>query len=236
MYARKKAGHGWLWFLLLIIAVSVLIGSAVGKYRRSFTLEQATVTFTAKLAESVTLQEHKANRQPDGSYELDENSTVAEMEYTLIPGLDVPKDPYVTIINKTPIDSYLFVEVCPILPVIDGQDVIEFSVDTEHWLKLDITGKNGGTVYVYTTNGSEPAVVDENVPAETVTLEGVDKKRFTVSILEGNTITVSQKLKSMDKADKLLIFYACLGETAFSSETDPAEKAIDVYKKMNNMT
>ena len=143
MYARKKAGHGWLWFLLLIIAVSVLIGSAVGKYRRSFTLEQATVTFTAKLAESVTLQEHKANRQPDGSYELDENSTVAEIEYTLIPGLDVPKDPYVTITGKTPIDSYLFVE------VVDetSNGAISYAM-SDKWKALSLTGKHDGAVYV----------------------------------------------------------------------------------------
>ena len=218
MYARKPRSPGWL-ILLLLLAATTLIGSAVGKYVRSFTLEEATVTFTAKLATSITLQEHEAVRQSDGSYQLS-GETATKMSYTLIPGLDVPKDPHVTIKGKTPIDAYLFAEVVDKTP----NGAITYAI-SEKWKKLDTSGKNGGEVYVYTNGGEAPVVVDEAV--------GQD---FAVYLLENDKITVGQKLLSTTTND-VLQFYACMGETAFSEITgNTVAKAAEVYQKLNNPT
>lgn len=219
MYARKPRGYVRLLIIVSAVVVLTLIGSAVGKYLRSFVLEDATVTFTAKLAESITLQEHKAKRLPDGSYELDHSTTVTSNEYTLVPGLDVPKDPHIIIEGKTPIDSYLFVE------VVDEttNQAISYTM-TDAWKKLDIEGKNGGDVYVYTGEGTDPMIVDEAMGAN-----------FTVFLLENDRITVGQKLLS-GTDENTLTFYACMGETAFSQNTDLMEKAREVYSALNNHT
>ena len=110
--------------LLLALLLIGLISFAGAKYVTTIT-HHATITFSASLAENVILQEHKAVRQTDGSYALvtqkyandfpdDEYSAetfVHENSYTLIPGLDIPKDPKITILNKTPIKAFLFLEV-----------------------------------------------------------------------------------------------------------------------------
>lgn len=219
MNARKSRRRIWPWLVLAAVAAATLIGSAIGKYVRSYTLEEATVTFSAKLATSITLLEHEAKRQPDGSYVLDNSKTVTSMEYTLMPGLDIPKDPHITIEGKTPIPAYLFVEVVDTTP----NEAISYEM-TERWRPLGITGKNGGAVYVYTADGTNPTVVDDKVGTP-----------FQVNLLKYNQITVGQGLLGYT-GDNSLVFYACMGETAFSEKTDPVEQAIEVYQKLNNMT
>lgn len=103
-----------------------------------------------------------------GQYEL--NTTAARVtsnSYDVLPGAVLPKDPAVTITQKTSVPAYLYVE------IVDGTTGGIFSwTIADNWTKLDgVTGKNGGTVYVYNTvltntscpTGSIPVLKDNKV-------------------------------------------------------------------------
>ena len=187
MYAKKRP----LWRVLLLIAavalICALIGSAVGKYIYTETLS-ASVTFSAEMAKNVVLQESTANRLPDGSYELIA-PFVKNNTYTLIPGLDVPKNPHIIITEKSPVKAYLFVEVVQSLP-----STVTYSM-ASGWEELAVSGKHGGKVYVYNK------VLDENTTAD------------PIYILKDNLIYVSENLLGSTEGE-VMKFYACLGETA----------------------
>lgn len=209
--------------ILLVLLISGLIGGAVGKYIKTIQFN-GTVTFSATLADSMVLREHQVERETDGHYEtIDaiiptevDGSTVNTNQYVLLPGHDIPKDPYIEITGKTSIPAYLFVE------VIDGTaDTLTYTME-DHWVELsNIKGKNGGTVYVY-GNADTPLAITNTSPE-------------VYSILKDNKVTVSQELRH-GGAPGRLDFYACLGETAFSENPNGIEQAKEVYRKLNNMT
>ena len=219
---------------LLIAAVTVLliaslIGGAVGKYITTVSVP-GKVTFIASLAEEVLLQEHKAIRNPDGSYSLTDEIAAADLNgnsnvYELLPGLDIPKDPHIRVIGKTSIDAYLFVEVVENGDVSTDNKVITYTMDSG-WLKLNgVTGKNNGTVYVYKGESSSAKVLNESI--------GPD---WTAKILapltagKPETIRVSQKLiTAASTGDDILTFYATMGEAAMGN--NPTE----VYKTVHNI-
>ena len=200
MRAKKPRYGLWAAIVALILALTALLGTAIGKYieTQRFT---GTLKITAELG-SITLQEREAKRQADGSYQLTD-AVVAGNSYELIPGLDIPKDPHVIITDKTPIEAHLFVEV-----VDNTNEAIEWSI-AAGWTQLAVTGKHGGTVYVYNT----------------VLGEGFSDS--PVYILDKNQIEVKQTLLSEDAAaNDTLTFYACMGEVAMGAN------AAEVYKKI----
>lgn len=214
--------------ILGVLLISGLVGGAVGKYIKTMQFN-GKITFSATLATGMVLQEHQVERKADGDYETIaaiiptevDGTTVNTNQYVLLPGHDIPKDPYIIITGKTSIPAYLFVE------VIDGTaDTLTYTVE-DHWLKLDgLTGKNGGAVYVYSTTN----------PVDARTPQAIDNTfAGTVNILKGNKVTVSQELRHGALPGNL-DFYACMGETAFSENSDGIEQAKEVYKKLNNMT
>ena len=220
--------------LLILLAVVLLIGAtvgtAVGKYVTTITVP-GKVVFTADLAEEVKLQEHQAKRNADGSYSLTGEIAQPDLNgnhntYDLLPGLDIPKDPHITISNKTPIEAYLFVEVVESGDVDTENKVITYSMDSG-WLKLNgVTGKNNGTVYVYKGEDSSAKVLDENI--------GTDwTAKILAPLTEGKpeTIRVSQMLITTPNTDDdILTFYATMGEVAMGA--NPTE----VYKTIHNIT
>lgn len=181
--------------ILVILLITSLSGLAVGKYvfTNSFT---RTVTFKAELAKDFILRERTVVRQADGQYVLAEpyitNNKLAPQRYELLPGLDIPKDPHVVITGKSPIPAYLFIEVVDKTP----NDAISFTLE-EQWIETTLkTPKDGGTMYVYSTNGTGPAEITEDL---------------TAYILENNKVYVSQKLHE-ENTDELLTVYAYLEE------------------------
>ena len=142
---------GWLPGLLIVALLCGLIGSTYAKYVKQQTLE-GNVTIRANLG-TIELLEHKAERQNDGSYILDPKEEVNENSYIMLPGLDIPKDPFVRIKEKSPIRAYVYVEVLNTL----SDSALTFEVDTYdstdnpggNWIELTgITGKKGGKLYV----------------------------------------------------------------------------------------
>lgn len=168
-------------FRLLIVLTLLLIALttfAVGKYITTIENE-STVSFTARLAKDVILQEHLAVRQPDGSYQLDEE-VVKGNSYKLIPGLDIKKDPHIIIQDKTPIPAYLYIEVESTLDT-----PVTYEIDDSIWYEL--AGVPG--VYYYKDT------IDENFSEN------------PIYILKDNQITVGQLLLSQsDSAEDFLKF------------------------------
>lgn len=194
------------------LATLILLTALTGVYAK-YVMDQALTgqaSITAKLG-SISVLEHVYELQTDGSYKKTEATTNNGNTYSVvIPGLDIPKDPYVQITDKTPIPVYVFVEVCSAL----DDSVLTYEVDTDNWLKVeDLTGQNNGTVYVYAPEGSAATVTSNLGP---------------VYILEGNQVIVGQKLNKNDTSDLTLSFYATMAETAIG-------KPDLAYKTANGM-
>ena len=214
MYAKKPRYRLTGIIMIVMLILGSLIGTVMAKYIYSKTLS-AKVIFTAELADDFLLQEHIANKQSDGSYDLgtvllptkDElgNITKNGNAYTLLPGLDVPKDPFIKVIKKTPIEAYMYIEVVENL-----NSAITYTLDTAKWKPLtdtlgnQITGPNSGKVYFYTTDGTNALRIDETFPEDPV---------YLLSGGANAMITVSQKLLERDTAvNDILTFYAYLYE------------------------
>ena len=225
MYAKKSRFRLWPFVMLLLLILGAGIGSIAAKYVYSQKLE-ARVTFTAKLADNLLLQEHEAVRQPDGSYIL--NDTLLPKDgktgntYDLLPGLDIPKDPYVQVVNKTPIRSYLYIEV-----VDKTNSSIEYQIDTTKWSELtDVAGKDGGTVYVY-----YQLVKDKpNYVLTHANCENTEIPILTKPDGSEHEIKVSQHLLEENTSeDDVLTFYAYLFETFKEGEVEKTPSDIFTY-------
>lgn len=160
--------------ILAVLLLSVLIGSAIGKYTTTVPVS-GTVTFTAKLATAMTVQEHKAQQNTDGSYTLSTTETVTTNTYNLLPGLDIPKDPHVVITGKTAIASYLYLKVEEAPAATSG---ITYDL-ASCWKRVD----GYADVYVYSDGEGKPIQVTDKTT-------GLDK----IEILQDNTVYVSQSL------------------------------------------
>lgn len=158
------------FLLAVLFCLSAVTFVAVAKYIKDVPYT-GNVTFKADLAEKFTLTETKAVRQESGSYILS-GEQVTQNTYTLMPGVDVPKDPKITITGKTAVPAYLYVEV---LESENFPATVTYSM-AEGWIDLEITGPKGGKVYVYGT------VLDGTTP------------NLTIQILENDTLKVSQNL------------------------------------------
>lgn len=158
--------------ILLVLLLIGLISFASGKYVKDQSFD-GRVTFTASLADGVTIRETTGN------------------EYLLIPGYDIPKDPSITVTGKTKIPAYLYVEVVDRI----GNDAVRWQIDDTNWDELtNVTGSNGGKVYVYKT-------------VLTGTPDG------SINILAGQKITVGQHLNCDGRTiQDGLTFYAKLIE------------------------
>ncbi len=101
-----------------------------------------------------------------------------EIEYEyVVPGVDIPKNPYVVTDGKNEVPCYLYIEV-----VKDNvPDTITFEV-SEEWIKIEnITSKNGGDIYSY------KSIVNAN------------EKKNKIEIIKDNKIYVSQNFSAENK-------------------------------------
>ena len=199
----------WLPGLLIfaVLLASVAAGAAYGKYifGKAFT---GTVTLNANLG-SITLLESKANPNGDGSYTLDKTTPVTGNTYQIIPGLDIPKDPYVTIKNKSSIPVYVFVEVSTNMN--ESKHFIEYTL-TNDWKLLSNNTETGVSVYYYTAGGEHAATVDN-----TFGTDGTGTIQILQADSNGNSLIVSQKLNA-PIAGIYLNFRAFMGQVITTGE------------------
>lgn len=160
-FAKKNRNIIIASVLALALIIALAVGLSTAKYKTE-KRQSASVKLTATLASKVLIQEHEAERQPDGSYKLNDE-IVDENKYELMPGVDIPKDPYITIEGKTNIPAYLYVEV--VEPSDFPGAYVKYNL-TSKWTKLTtgegesatpVTGPNGGVMYVY-----EDVITNEN--------------------------------------------------------------------------
>ena len=141
----------------------------------------------------LTLREHKVTYAGNGVYTLSQTEEVTTNTYDkILPGVDVSKDPFVRT-NGLQQDAYLFIEVVNGLP--EGLTAV---VDTDNWTVTTLTGKHGGTVYVYALNGG---VITEDL--------------VETNILEGNVIDVAGNYQSKNQTS--LSFYGYIIQAAGSA-------------------
>lgn len=147
--------------IVLVVALSV---AGTYAYLTAQT-DKVTNTFTAAgLASKFTLDESKATQQPDGSYTLDVNDRVQENTYSVVPKVNLAKDPTVHVTLEKNVGAYVFLAVDNNLG-----DGLTATIDDTQWTALNKTYTANGaewTIYYKQLAGSAtPAQVDINVLA-----------------------------------------------------------------------
>lgn len=147
--------------IVLVVALSV---AGTYAYLTAQT-DKVTNTFTAAgLASKFTLDESKATQQTDGSYTLDVNDRVQENTYSVVPKVNLAKDPTVHVKLEKNVGAYVFLAVDNNLG-----DGLTATIDDTQWTALNKTYTANGaewTIYYKQLAGSEnPAQVDINVLA-----------------------------------------------------------------------
>lgn len=142
------------WLALAFIAV-ILTASVVGTIAYlTDTTGPVENTFTMgqllDKQDKFVLKEHKAtDTDKDGVYTLDTSVEVDANAYTVLPGVDLPKDPFVKTSKALETDAYVFIEV-----VDKTGTALTATVDTDNWTQLaGVTGPNKGNVYALKANG-----------------------------------------------------------------------------------
>ena len=157
--------------MLLVLAIAIAISAAVWVYAKYIYQEtiHGSLTITASLGK-IDVWEHLAVRQNDGSYELN-GTLVRRNDYYLIPGLDIPKDPFVQITEKTNVPVYVFIKV-DTNPT-DANHVTYGLLDC--WKLVEGTSN----IYVYSVDGVACPV----------------SSNMDLPILQGDLVEVSQNLQ-----------------------------------------
>lgn len=184
--------------LLLVAALGIGTGISA-KYRQEVAVH-GTIYYDPTLAESLACIEHKAQRGADGVYTLGDRETAANA-YVLMPGVDAPRDVFVRIEGKTAAAAYLYVEVVDEL----SDDNVAFDL-TDDWEKLeDVTGRKGGTLYVYKD------IVDKSTGRDEGAGETPDEDApIEIPLIKDDSVTVSHKLLPGASGEKTLSFYPYL--------------------------
>lgn len=199
-------------FLLVMCMVLLIVASIMGTFSY-LTSQTGKVTNTFVVGNMFdgddptpddgpfVLYEHEAtDANEDGVYELGTTEVTANT-YKVLPGVDLPKDPFVRTDVALGFDAYVFVEV-----VDNTGAALAVAVD-DAWTKLDeVTGPHGGAVYVL-----------ENIAQAGSALAAT-------SILEGNKIAVADaEITNPGTVD----FYGYLIQTAGFENSAAAWTAID---------
>lgn len=189
--------------LTIAIALVLVVALAVGATYAYLKAETGEVknTFVAGSAVAdgdLELFEHVANKNTDGTYTLDPTNTTTGNKYTVMPGVNLPKDPTVNV-KEANGAYYLFVEVTKGAKV-DG-DTLSYTVG-DKWVKLTVDGKE---VYAYTTDGTNAAVLTAKVTNVPV-LASIGSTDNTITVSGDNA-----KISELTEANSALTFkaYAC---------------------------
>ena len=189
------------FLLAVLFCLSAVTFVAVAKYIKDIPFT-GNVTFKADLAETFSLTESEAKPNTDGTYSLDTTISTDKNSYTLMPGVDVPKDPKITIKGKTTVPAYLYVEICPDLPTTVTYGIMP------HWKALGIKGPHGGDVYVYAYPDGTVIILDGTV------------KDLTIRILDKDTLYVSDQLDRGTTATMTFYGYMAQQVSAYANATD----------------
>lgn len=163
----------------LVLAFVLVVGASVAGTLAWLTAQTETVTNTFTSAElfsdngSFTLWEHKAeDTDGDGVYTLDNSTKVNSNSYSILPGVNIPKNPTVDVVGLEE-HAYLYIKVTGTLP-----NGLSYSIDPANWTAL--AGYDG--VYVYSGTNAENNIIKATNAAP---------KTFPATILTDNQIVVA---------------------------------------------
>ena len=179
--------------IALMLALVLLIGSAVGGTIAWLSAKSETVvnTFTsaqlfANPEEDFTICEHQAvDADKNGQYELNMDEEVAGNAYKILPGVDVPKDPTVDVVELQEC-GYLYIKVTSNLPA-----GLSYAIDDTNWEPL--AGYSG--IWVYKGAQAESNVINASLAA---------KKTFVVNILKDQVVKVTTDYDGTADGDEIL--------------------------------
>lgn len=219
--------------LTVAIALVLVVALAVGATYAYLTASSGPVKNTFVVGGAVAngdlkLFEHVASKNADGSYTLDPAKETNGNAYTVMPGVNLPKDPTVTV-EKASGEYYLFVEVTKgsgFAPVTVGEKTgtpLSCNVDTANWQPLTLTGKDANReVYVYCVTGASAI---QRAPVENVAvLKTIGDTQNTITVNADNDIVATLTSESASAltfnayacqaagfADAAAAFTACFG-------------------------
>lgn len=223
--------------LTVAIALVLVVALAVGATYAYLTASSGPVKNTFVVGGAVAngdlkLFEHVANKNADGSYTLDPAKKTDGNAYTVMPGVNLPKDPTVTV-EKASGKYYLFVEVTKgsgfaSVTVGEGDNAktgtpLSYNVDTTKWEKLSLTGEDANReVYVYCVTGKSAI---QSAPVENVAvLKTIGDTQNTITVNADNDIVATLTSESASAltfnayacqaagfADAAAAFTACFG-------------------------
>lgn len=219
--------------LTVAIALVLVVALAVGATYAYLTASSGPVKNTFVVGGAVAngdlkLFEHVASKNADGSYTLDPAKETDGNAYTVMPGVNLPKDPTVTV-EKASGEYYLFVEVTKgsgFASVTVGEKTgtpLSCNVDTANWQPLTLTGNDANReVYVYCVTGKSAI---QNTKVENVAvLKTIGDTQNTITVSADNDIVATLTSESASAltfkayacqaagfADAAAAFTACFG-------------------------
>lgn len=154
--------------LTTVLAIVLVVALSVAGTYAYLTAQTDTVTNTftaAGLASNFSLDESQANQQPNGSYTLNPNERVQANAYSVVPKVNLAKDPTVHVTLEKNVGAYVFLAVDNNLG-----DGLTATIDRGNWTALNTTYTDAQgvewTMYYKQLAGSEnPTQVDINVLA-----------------------------------------------------------------------
>ncbi|MBQ2960412.1 MAG: hypothetical protein IJE09_04225 [Oscillospiraceae bacterium] len=179
---KHVAKRSYTKMLVTALALVLVCCMAVGGTLAWLQDKTNTVTNTFTAAElfenpdaDFGLWEHEVvDADKDGKYEFAEATTTEGVEYNILPGVNIPKDPTVDVKNLKA-NAYLFIKV---------DDTLEFGLNYEVdscWKAID--ADNG--VYVYLDNGSE--IINASSEGKSFTANILKDKQIVV---DGNYVSI----------------------------------------------
>ena len=223
--------------LTVAIALVLVVALAVGATYAYLTASSGPVKNTFVVGGAVAngdlkLFEHVANKNADGSYTLDPTKETDSNKYIVMPGVNLPKDPTVTV-EKASGEYYLFVEVTKgsgfaSVTVGEGDNAktgapLSYAVNNANWQPLTLTGKDANReVYVYCVTGASAI---QSAPVENVAvLKTIGDTQNTITVNANNDIVATLTSESASAltfnayacqaagfADAAAAFTACFG-------------------------
>lgn len=206
--------------LTIAIALVLVVALAVGATYAYLTASSGPVKNTFVVGGAVAngdlkLFEHVANKNADGSYTLDPAKETTGNEYTVMPGVNLPKDPTVTV-EKASGEYYLFVEVTKgsgfaSVTVGEGDNAktdtpLSYAVDNANWQRLALTGKDATReVYVYCV--ADASAIQSAPVSNVAVLKTIGDTQNTITVNADNDIVAT--LTSESASALTFNAYAC---------------------------
>lgn len=202
--------------LTIAIALVLVVALAVGATYAYLTAQTKAVTNTftaggAVAANDLTLKEHKVIPNTDGSYKLD-NTYLGEGEgnsYVVLPGVNLPKDPTVTV-EKSTGTYYLFVTVEKGSGFVGENAPLSYKTASD-WKSMAISGNDVANkeLYVYsvTSDGTTTYIQPKSENAVSHAILAA------ISATDNNTIGVADSDAALqlgnDGSELKFTAYAC---------------------------